>query len=75
MKKIPQLSTVAGSLQSELHRRFAKYTSPSAEGHNPVMLAATSLDVRYKLLLNAVQLTSAKRFLLQQVTEIDFNSY
>ena len=38
------------------------------DGHLPVMLAATALDVRYRLLLNAIQLESAKKMLMEQVS-------
>ena len=67
MKKIRELSTVAHALQSELRRRFMKYTAPGTDDHNPVMLTATALDVRYRLLLNPVQLESAKKLLFKQV--------
>ena len=61
MKKVPELSHLAEVLLSELKRRFMKYTAPGVDGHIPVMLAATALYVRYRLLLNAVQLESVKR--------------
>ena len=51
MKKINDVSHVADVLQSELKRRFMKYTAPGVDGHLPAMLAATALDVRYRLLL------------------------
>lgn len=68
MKKIDDLSYVADVLQSELKRRFIKYTAPGTADHNPVMLAATALDARYRLLLNPVQSESAKKLLLEQVS-------
>ena len=44
MKAVPDLSGVAKVLQTELQRRFIKYTSPADEEHKPIMLAATALD-------------------------------
>lgn len=44
-----------------------KHTAPGVDGHFPVMLAATALNVRYRLLLNAIQLESAKKMLMEQV--------
>ena len=68
MKKINDVSHVADVLQSELKRRFRKYTAPGIDGHLPVMLAVTALNVQYRLLLNAVQLKSAKKMLMEQVS-------
>ena len=68
MKKINDISHVADVLQSELKRRFMKYTAPGVDGHLPVMLAATALDVRYRLLLNPVQLESAQKMLMKLVS-------
>ena len=45
-----------------------KYTAPGVDGHLPVMLAATALDVRYRLLLNPVQLESAQKMLMKLVS-------
>lgn len=47
---------MANVLQKELKHRFMRYTAPGIDGHNPVMLTATALDVRYILLLNPVQI-------------------
>ena len=69
MKKSDDLSEVADVLQSELQRRFVKYTAPGIDGHNPLMLAATAIDVRYRLLLNPVQLERAKKLLIEQVSQ------
>ena len=68
MKKINDVSHVADVLQSELKQRFMKYTAPGVDGHLPVMLAATALDVRYRLLLNPVQLESAQKMLMKLVS-------
>jgi len=37
MKKIDDLSYVLDVLQSELKRRFIKYTAPGTANHNPVI--------------------------------------
>ena len=55
-------------LQKDLHRRFVKFTAPGVDNHNAVMLAATALDVRYRLLLNTAQRDSARQFLEKQVS-------
>ena len=68
MKKINDVSHVADVLQSELKRQFMKYTAPGIDGHLPVMLAATALNVRYRLLLNPVQLESAQMMLMKLVS-------
>ena len=57
-------------LQAELRRRFVKYTAPGTDGHNLVMLAATALDARYKVLLNPVQVDSAKKMLMDMVSSM-----
>ena len=59
---------MADVLQSELKSRFIKYTAPGTADHNLVMLAATALDARYRLLLNPVQSQSAKKLLMEQVS-------
>ena len=43
-----------------------KYTAPCDE-HNAIMLAATALDVRYRLVLNPLQTESAKKLLMEEV--------
>ena len=64
MKTVADLSGVAQILQAELQQRFVKYTAPGSEEHNAVMLAATALDARYRVLLNPIQVDSAKQMLL-----------
>ena len=60
-------------LQAELQQRFVKYTSPGSEEHNAVMLAATALDGRYRVLLNPIQVDSAKRMLMELVSVPRYN--
>ena len=45
------ISNMADTLQTELQQRFRKYTAPGTIGHHPLMLAATFLDVQYRLIL------------------------
>ena len=59
---------MAQVLLTELQRRFKKYTAPGVIGHHALMLAATFLDVRYRLLLNSVQCDSAKKLLADMVS-------
>ena len=54
-------------LLSELTRRFRKITDPSDECHNPLFLMAMALDPRYRLLLNPVQVESAKSTITQEI--------
>ncbi len=68
-KSVPELSHVAGILQSEHKRRFRKYTDPSDADHDPIFLLATMLDPRYKLILNRVQMDRAKEVLLQNLKD------
>ena len=68
MKGNEDLSGIAQMLQAELRRRFVKYTAPGTDGHNPVMLAATALDARYKVLLNPVP--CAKKMLMDMVSSM-----
>ena len=63
------ISNVADTLQTELQQRFRKYTAPGTIGHHPLMLAATFLDVRYRL-INSVQCESAKTFLIDLVSNL-----
>ena len=68
MKKIPDMTQAASVLLVDLKRRFQKFTDPHDPDHCPVYLAATCLDLRYKVLLNPTQLNSAKKEILKQVT-------
>ena len=74
MKKVVELSEVAVVLQTELQRRFVKYTAPGISGHNALMVTATFLDLRYRLLLNPMQSDSAKKFLADLV-RFGLNAY
>jgi len=47
MKKIDDLSYVLDVLQSELKRRFIKYTAPGTANHNPVIHCLAYLLVQY----------------------------
>ena len=73
MKTVEDLSGVAQILQAELQRRFVKYTAPGSEEHNAVMLAATALDARYRVLLNPIQVDSAKTMLMELVSVHRYN--
>ena len=73
MKKLPDLSTVASVLQSEVKHRFRKCTDPHDPEHDPLFLVATFLDPRYKLLLNPSQIDSAKKELLKLLKHLSDN--
>lgn len=65
--KQPLLIGASKILQSELQRRFRKFTDPNDSDHEPLFLMATALDPRYRVLLTASQQHSAKVHLLKQV--------
>ena len=65
--KQPLLIGASKILQSELQRRFRKFTDPNDSEHEPLFLMATALDPRYRVLLTASQQHSAKVHLLKQV--------
>ena len=56
MTQIPEISAVALTLQSDLNRRFKKYTNPADENYEPIYIVSMSLDPQYKPLINAVQI-------------------
>ena len=60
----PQVSTAASVLLTEFKCRFRNLTDPSHPDHDPLFLASTLLDPRYRLLLNPNQITSAKAHLM-----------
>ena len=66
----PEVGIAAKKLQSELQRRFKKYTDPNDERHECIFLLGTALDPRYRLLLNPLQLAAAKSQLLKEVRHI-----
>ena len=73
LKQSTELSDVAAVLQSELKRRFRKYTDPHDPEHDALFLTATFLDPRNKLLLNPIQTESANIYLLKQLKDLSEN--
>ena len=67
MKKVPDMSPAASLLLVNLKQRFKKFTDPHDADHSPLYLTATYLDPRYKMLLNPIQVTSARKEILKQV--------
>ena len=68
-KRISELSGLASRLQSDLKRRFKKYTDPGDLDHESLFLVATMLDPRYKVLLNRTQAESAKANILKLLNQ------
>ena len=64
-----ELSSLASQLQSDLKRRFKKYTDPGDLDYEPLFLVATMLDPRYKVLLNRTQMESAKTNILKLLNQ------
>ena len=66
MKKVAGMVEPATTLLTELKRRFRKFTDPTSLDHDPLFLAATALDPRYRVLLNPSQKESARKELLKR---------
>ena len=64
-----ELGVASKRLQTELKKRFKKYTvtDPNDEKYQCIFLVGTALDPRYRLLLNPVQLSATKTQLLKEV--------
>ena len=69
LKENTDVAEAAQVLQKELKARFKKYTDPSDPNHESLFLIGTALDPRYQLLLNPVQVDSAKQELLKRLKE------
>ena len=68
MKSHPEVSDIARILQRELQRRFRKFTDPGDTEFNPLFAVATTLDPRYRVILNTLQLQAAKQHILKEVS-------
>ena len=60
MKKVTGVAEPATTLLTELKRRFHKFIDPTNFDHNPLFLTATTLDPRYRVLLNPSQKESTR---------------
>ena len=67
MNSHPEVGPASMRLQTELKRRFKRYTDPSDEKFEYMFLLGTSLDPRYRLILNPIQLSAAKAQLYKEV--------
>ena len=67
MNAHPEVGTASKRLQSELKKPFKRYTDPSDDRYEYMFLLGTSLDPRYRLLLNPIQLSAAKTQLYKEV--------
>lgn len=67
MSRNSEVGAAATELQSELKRRFRRYTDPNDSYFEHIFLLATALDPRYRLLLNPVQMSAAKDHLLKEI--------
>ena len=65
----PEMSEAAQLLLSELKRRFRKYTNPNDGEYEPLFIVGTALDQRYRLVMNAVQIQSAKKHICKMMKE------
>lgn len=68
-KSQPQTATVADILLKELKHRFRQYTDPSDLNYNPLFVIATALDPRYRLILTAAEVVSAKQEICKMLKE------
>lgn len=64
----PEVEKVLKQYKSHRHVSEVNWSHDCIKFNFPVMLAATSLDVWYRLLLNVVRLESAKKMLMEQVS-------
>ena len=69
MVNIPDIAAVATTLQSELNRRFRKFTDPGDESFEPLYVVSTILDPRYLPLINAVQMKSGRNEVLRMLED------
>ena len=74
MKSQRGLAGAVTILQTDLARRFDKFLSPETDDHDPTFLIATSLDPRYRLVLDEQQTASAKSELVCQLKEMRENN-
>ena len=68
-KRNIELSSLASKLQSDLKRRFKRFTDPADLDYEPLFLVSTMLDLRYKVLLNRTQAESAKAHILKLLNQ------
>lgn len=71
MKKNQDLATASNTLEREMKKRFGRYLDVSADDFEPLFLAATFLDPRYKLLLNSSQVAASQMFVLDQIHDAE----
>ena len=64
------IGEVARTMQTDLRRRFRKFTDPGDSQYNPLYIIATALDPRYKVLLNPGQTASARVHLLKEIKDM-----
>ena len=74
LKENTDVAEAAEVLQKELKARFIKYTDPSDPNHESLFLIGTALDPRYRLLLNPLQVDSAKQELSKRLKETGMNN-
>ena len=65
--ELVEVGAAAKALQRELKRRFKKFTDPSDCFSEHLFLLATSLDPRYRFILNSVQTSAAKAELMKEI--------
>ena len=63
MKLLQGIGTVSSIMAHELDRRFNSFLDPKNDSFNPIYVVATSLDLRYKVVLSTDQLKYAKTYL------------
>ena len=66
-KDHPEMSEAAQLLLRELKKRFRKYTNPNDGEYESLFIVGTALDPRYRIILNAVQVQSAKQQLCRRL--------
>lgn len=55
--------SIARTMKQELERRFQSFLDPNDPDFKPIYVVATSLDLRYRIVLSTDQIKLAKDFL------------
>ena len=71
MKEVEAVKAVSDILLSELERRFSKLLDVDDKDHDPIYMIATLLDPRYKMILDADQISHAKKECLKHLVNGD----
>ena len=70
------IAIISRALLQELEKRFDCFLEPTSEKFNPIYIVATSLDLRYRVVLSESQLSYAKTYLKRKcISEPNVSGY